>query len=210
MSLPVLNESENSVTEFDRIMKKSTIILVTVAATLAIGLRLIEGPMHNFSAMGALAVLCGAVVRPTWLGLLIPLAARLLTDSVLQLQTGHGWYGSILFDYAAYAGSFGIGYMIRPQRAVSALGAGLLAAVSFFVVSNVGVWCLPHEGMYLYPRTLAGLVDCFTQAIPFAKGTFYGDIGFTLAFFGMMNLLPGLLTSSESSKLKPMSESSEG
>jgi hypothetical protein len=190
-------------------MKKSTIILVTVAATLAIGLRLIEGPMHNFSAMGALAVLCGAVVRPTWLGLLIVLAARLLTDSVLQLQTGHGWYGSIMFDYAAYAASFGIGYMIRPQRATAALGAGLMAAVSFFVVSNVGVWCLPHEGMYLYPRTLSGLVDCFTQAIPFAKGTFVGDVGFTLAFFGMLNLLPSLLASTESSKLNSMSESSE-
>lgn len=187
-------------------MKKSTIILVTVAATLAIGLRLIEGPMHNFSAMGALAVLCGAVVRPTWLGLLIPLAARLLTDGVLQLQTGHGWYGSILFDYAAYAASFGIGYLIRPQRVSSAFGAGLLAAVSFFVVSNVGVWCLPHEGMYLYPRTLAGLVDCFTQAIPFARGTFIGDIGFTLAFFGMMNLLPGILTST---KMQAISKSSE-
>lgn len=206
MSLPVLNESKNSVLECNRIMKKSTIILVTVAATLAIGLRLIEGPMHNFSAMGALAVLCGAVVRPTWFGLLIPLAARLLTDGVLQLQTGHGWYGSILFDYAAYAASFGIGYLIRPQRVSSALGAGLLAAVSFFVVSNVGVWCLPHEGMYLYPRTLAGLVDCFTQAIPFARGTFIGDIGFTLAFFGMMNLLPGILTST---KMQAISKSSE-
>lgn len=193
-------------TEFNGIMKKSTIILVTVAATLAIWLRLIEGPMHNFSAMGALAVLCGAVVRPTWLGLLIPLAARLLTDSVLQLQTGHGWYGSILFDYAAYAASFGIGYMIRPQRVISAFGAGLLAAISFFVISNVGVWCLPHEGMYLYPRTLAGLADCFTQAIPFARGTFVGDIGFTLAFFGMMNLLPGILTST---KMQAMSKSSE-
>ncbi len=190
-------------------MKKSTIILVTVAAMLAIGLRLIEGPMHNFSAMGALAVLCGAVVRPAWLGLLIPLAARLLTDSVLQLQTGHGWYGSILFDYTAYAASFGIGYMIRPQQAISALGAGLMAAVSFFVVSNVGVWCLPHEGMYLYPRTVAGLVDCFTQAIPFARGTFIGDVGFTLAFFGVMYLLPGILTSTEGSKLQQMSESSE-
>lgn len=190
-------------------MKKSTIILVTVAAMLAIGLRLIEGPMHNFSAMGALAVLCGAVVRPTWLGLLIPLAARLFTDSVLQVQTGHGWYGSILFDYAAYAHSFAIGYMIRPQRAASAFGAGLLAAISFFVVSNVGVWCLPHEGMYLYPRTLAGLVDCFTQAIPFARGTFIGDVGFTLAFFGIMNLLPGILTSRESSELTPASESSK-
>jgi hypothetical protein len=197
-------------------MKKSTIILVTVAAVLAIGLRLIEGPMHNFSAMGALAVLCGAVVRPTWLGLLIPLAARLLTDTVLELRTGHGWYGSILFDYAAYVGSFGIGRMIRPQRSVSALGSGLLAAISFFVVSNVGVWCLPHEGMYLYPRTFAGLMDCFTQALPFAQGTFLGDIGFTLAFFGAMNLLPGILTSTESASakgnntgLQPLPKSSE-
>ena len=196
-------------TEFDRIMKKSTIILVTVAAALAIGLRLIEGPMHNFSAMGALAVLCGAVVRPTWLGLLIPLMARLLTDSVLQLQTGHGWYGSILFDYAAYAASFGIGYWIRPQRAATAFAAGVLAAISFFGISNVGVWCLPHEGMYLYPRTLAGLIDCFTQAIPFARGTFVGDVGFTLAFFGFMNLLPGILTSTDSSKLHPVSETSK-
>ena len=190
-------------------MKTSTIIVVTVAAMLAIGLRLIEVPMHNFSAMGALAVLCGAVVRPAWLGLLIPLAARLLTDSVLQLQTGHGWYGSILFDYAAYAASFGIGYMIRPQRATSALGAGVLAAISFFVVSNVGVWCMPHEGMYLYPRTLAGMVDCFTQAIPFVRGTFIGDIGFTLAFFGMMNVLPGILPGTDSSELAPASESSK-
>lgn len=183
-------------------MKNSTIILVTVAALLAIGLRLIEGPMHNFSAMGALAVLCGAVVRPTWFGLLIPLAARLLTDSVLELRTGHGWYGSILFDYAAYVASFGIGRMIHPQRSVSALGAGLLAAISFFVISNVGVWCLPHEGMYLYPRTMTGLIDCFTLAIPFARGTFLGDIGFTLAFFGLANLLPGIVTSTEIGKVK--------
>ena len=198
-------------TEFNRIMKKSTIILVTVATLLAIGLRLIEGPMHNFSAMGALAVLCGAVIRPTWIGLLIPLAARLLTDSVLELRTGHGWYGSIMFDYAAYVASFGIGRMIRPQRAASALGAGLLAAISFFVVSNVGVWCLPHEGMYLYPRTFAGLMDCFTQAIPFARGTFLGDIGFTLAFFGAMNLLPGVLTNAEitNTKLQSMPKSPE-
>lgn len=193
-------------------MKKSTIILVTVATVLAVGLRLIEGPMHNFSAMGALAVLCGAVVRPTWLGLLIPLAARLLTDSVLELRTGHGWYGSILFDYAAYVASFGIGRMIRPQRAVSALGAGLLAAISFFVISNVGVWCLPHEGMYLYSGTVAGLLECFAQAIPFARGTFLGDIGFTWAFCGMLSLLPGILSStagSRNTKMQPMPDSSE-
>ena len=55
-----------------RTMKKFTLVFVTVAALIAIALRLIEGPMLNFSAMGALAVLCGAIIRPVWLGLMIP------------------------------------------------------------------------------------------------------------------------------------------
>ena len=54
-------------------------------------------------------------------------------------------------------------------------------------------------------------MDCFTQAIPFARGTFLGDIGFTLAFVGAMNLLPGFLTDTENAKtnLQPMAKSPE-
>ncbi|MFO0999246.1 MAG: hypothetical protein U0936_02835 [Planctomycetaceae bacterium] len=55
---------------------------------------------------------------------------------------------------------------------------------------------------------MVGLIDCFTKAIPLLRGTFVGDIGFTLAFFSSMNLLPGILTNTDSSKLHPMSESS--
>jgi hypothetical protein len=175
-----------------RIMKKFPLILVTVAAMIAVLLRLADRPMLNFSAMGALAVLCGAVLRPSWLSLLVPLACRALTDCILEYRTGHGFYGSMAFDYAAYVAMFAAGRMLQPKHVPAALGTGLLAAAMFFTVSNLGVWCMPHEGQYLYERNLSGLGQCFTMALPFAKGTFLGDVGFTVAFCGAWQLMAAL------------------
>ena len=169
---------------------KTSLIVVGIASVIAVSMRLINLQYMNFSALGALAVLCGAVVRPAWLGILIPLGCRLITDCELQRRTGHGFYSSMVFDYAAYAVIFALGRAIQPKNMPVALGTGLLAALTFFLVSNFGVWCIPHEpGQYLYPHTLAGLRNCFVSALPFARGTFLGDIGFTLAFFGALTLL---------------------
>ena len=169
---------------------KTSLIVVGIAAAIAVTMRLMNLPYMNFSALGALAVLCGAIVRPAWLGILIPLGCRLITDCELQRRTGHGFYGSMVFDYAAYAGIFALGRAIQPKNSHVALGTGLLAGLTFFLVSNFGVWCMPHEpGQYLYPHTLSGLRNCFVSALPFARGTFLGDIGFTLAFFSAIQLL---------------------
>ncbi len=171
-------------------MNKTSWIVVAAASVAAVSLRLIDGPHVNYSALGALAVLCGAVVRPAWLGILIPLGCRVLTDSVIELKTGHGFYGSWMFDYAAYVAIFSLGRWIQPKHLPSAFATGLLAGLAFFVISNVGVWCMPHEaGQYMYPRTLAGLATCFVNAVPFARGTFTGDIGFTVLFISAMKLL---------------------
>lgn len=171
-------------------MNRASWIVVAAACVVAVGLRLIDRPWMNFSALGALAVLCGALVRPAWLGILILLTCRALTDVIIEAKTGHGFYGSWIFDYAAYITIFAIGRLIQPKHILAAAGTGLLAAAAFFLISNLGVWCMPHEaGQYLYPRTLAGLTTCFINAIPFARGTFLGDIGFTVVFIGAMQLL---------------------
>ena len=171
-------------------MNKTSLTVVGIASVIAVSMRLINLQYMNFSALGALAVLCGAMVRPAWLGILIPLGCRLITDCELQRRTGHGFYGSMGFDYAAYAAIFALGRAIQPKSMSVALGTGLLAALTFFLISNFGVWCMPHEaGQHLYPQTLAGLLSCFVSALPFARGTFLGDVGFTLAFFGAVKLL---------------------
>ena len=177
-------------------------IVVLIASAVAISLRFLPQPTLNFSAMGALALLCGAAVRPMWLGLLVPLACRVITDGVLQYRTGHGFYGSIMFDYCAYAAVVMIGRTLAPRQLPAVIGTGVLAAITFFVVSNFGVWCLPHDGQYLYAHTMSGLAECFVNAIPFAKGTFLGDIGFSLAFFGMLNLFAAKSEATETSDLK--------
>ena len=62
-------------------------VLVTIA------LRVVGTPIANFGSMVALTLLVGAVSRsPVW-GLL-PLAVRLLTDVVIELKTGYGFFAS--------------------------------------------------------------------------------------------------------------------
>ena len=179
-------------------MNKTTWFVVTAACVIAVSLRLMALPLINFSAMGALAILCGAAVRPAWLGLLIPLGCRVLTDCVIESRTGYGFYGSWMFDYAAYVAIFAIGRSLRPSNMLSAFGTGLVAAAAFFLVSNFGVWCMPQDGgQFLYPRTLAGLATCFVNAIPFARGTFAGDVGFSVVFIGALQLLAVTSTSKE-------------
>lgn len=188
-------------------MNKTSWLVVAAACVIAVSLRLMALPWINFSAMGALAILCGAVVRPAWLGLLIPLGCRVLTDCVIESRTGYGFYGSWMFDYAAYVTIFTIGRWLRPSNTLSAFGAGLMAAAAFFVISNFGVWCMPQDGgQFLYPRTLAGLATCFVKAIPFARGTFAGDVGFSVVFLGALQLLavslPSKATASDTASAK--------
>jgi hypothetical protein len=170
-------------------MKKSHVIIVSVAALIAIALRLVDRPTLNFSALGALALFCGAVVRPGWLGLAVVLGCRLITDVVLQMKTGYGFYGSMAFDYAAYMAVFALGTLVSSRHWGQIVGGALGAALTFFVVSNLGVWLMEHGGTRLYPLTLSGLVECYTNAIPFARGTFTGDILFSLLFFGSLHLV---------------------
>lgn len=176
-------------------MKTSHLVLVLIASAVAFSVRLVPMPMYNFSALSALAILCGTVMRPAWHAVLIPVAVRLLTDGVIHLSTGYGFYDSMSFDYVAYAVIAGIAYLVQPKQIPQAVGISLLATMLFFAVSNFGVWCMPHAGQYLYPRTLEGLINCYRNGLPFLKGTFVSDMVFTLAFVTGMHLV--LLRSAE-------------
>ncbi len=175
-------------------MNRTSRIVVAAACVVAVSLRLIDNPYMNFSALGALAVLCGAVVRPAWLAILIPLGCRGLTDIVIQTESGGGIYSTWMFVYAAYVAIFAIGRWIQPKHIPAAFGAGLLSATAFFLISNFGEWYMPYEpGQYMYARTLSGLTTCFVKAIPFARGTFFGDVGFSVLFITTMQRLASSL-----------------
>jgi hypothetical protein len=167
----------------------SRLPLLLAAAATAVLLRFVPQPVQNFSAMGALAVLSGTCARSHWLAFSLPLAARLVSDVILQLQSGYGFYSTMPFDYAAYGLIVFAGRLLKPQGLLQGAGTGLLSAATFFFCSNLGVWCLPFNGQYLYPQTFPGLLDCFIQALPFARGTLISDLLLTPVFLAAASLL---------------------
>lgn len=170
-------------------MNKSTSIFIACACVIAVVPRIVPMPIaYNLSALGALALVCGAAVQPRWLGFAIPLLCRLLTDCWIEAKSGYGFYNSMIFDYAAYALIFGLGTACRRKGWLGALAGGITSAAIFFVVSNLGVWLLAPE--HAYTRDFSGLMNCFVAAIPFAKGTFAGDLLYSVAFFSVLSLLP--------------------
>jgi hypothetical protein len=87
-----------------------------------------------------------------------------------------------LVTWAWYLAALGIGYMlVRKVDPLRVVGASLASATSFFVVSNFAVWAFGD----MYAKSFAGLVQCYTMAIPFFRGTFASDLIYTPVLFSV-------------------------
>jgi hypothetical protein len=88
--------------------------------------------------------------------------------------------------YGSFAIVVVIGLLLRTHRTVFMIGVAVLtSSVLFFVFTNVGVWATSG----LYPRTMIGLVTCFTAALPFFCNMLAGDAIYATALFGGFALL---------------------
>ena len=154
-------------------MTNRNLILITLIVVAAFS-RLIPHPW-NFTAVGAMALFAGAHFRQTWVAVLAPLAALLLSDLVF------GFYPSIVFVYGAFVLTTLVGRYLQDKisgRRVA--GASLVASILFFALSNFGVWAM--DGMYA--RTFEGLVQCYVMAIPFLFNQVAGDLFYSGVLFG--------------------------
>ena len=174
--------------DFSSVLSRLTIgqwVVLSAAVVLTILLRVVEWRITNFSSVIALTLLCGSVTRHRAL-VLLPLAVRLLTDMLVHLKTGYGFFPSWPFDYSAYLLIFLLGRFVPANRYGIVVAGSVVSVIMYFVLSNLGVWFLWSD---TYPRTAAGLVDCFVKAIPFARGTIYGNLLIAPIFFVAWNVV---------------------
>lgn len=154
----------------------SALVLLVLAATAT---RLLPHP-PNVTSIAALALFGGAYFGNRWLAFALPLLALLGSDLVL------GFYPGMAVQYLSFAVVICIGLTLRRRRSFARVTlAALAGSVSFFVLTNFGVWALGT----IYPRTLAGLEVCFVAAIPFFRNTLVGDLFYTAVLFGGFQLL---------------------
>ena len=178
-------------------MDKKKIALVAVIILASVALRLIFNEMRwfNLVPIAALGIFSGSILKNKTIAYLIPFGALFVTDIFFQLFTETpGFYSwAQLFTYGAIILITLMGTNLNPRKGLNILGYTIGGSLVFFLVSNFGVWA---EGL-IYPRTIAGLVECFGMAIPFYKSefatqlfanSFGADMLFSLVAFGIYNI----------------------
>ncbi len=153
----------------------------------------------NLTPVGALALFAGARLRSRW-GCLVPLAVMALSDLLLVRpladlgMRAFSWGTPLIYAaFLAYAvlGRTLVGRSFSPLRIG---GAAVLGAVVFFLLTNFAVWLL-GDGL-TYPKTWAGLLECYAMGIPFYRQgtapfflyTLGGDLFYSGVFFGLYAL----------------------
>ncbi|MFK7818623.1 MAG: DUF6580 family putative transport protein [Planctomycetaceae bacterium] len=164
----------------------------------------------NFAPIGAIAIFCGLHFRNRLLALAIPLLATFAADLVLAAQNddfrSYLFSGTMLFVYVSWFLYVVCGMGLRSfwkkagvdrsksiLRGTTLVGTSLLGSVVFFLVSNFGVWVASS----FYPRTMAGLAECFVAAVPFFRGTLQGDLLYLFGLTAIYAVLCSMITADE-------------
>jgi hypothetical protein len=137
---------------------------------------------HGFSMVGAALLFYGSRIsrKHFWIPVALLIGADIyLNLSVYRLPLTTDQY----VMWAWYLVPCLIGVLLRGHvKPLNVVGAGLGTGVGFFLTSNFAVWAFGNIG---YAHNLAGLIECYTKAIPFAKNGIVSDVLFAAVFFGI-------------------------
>jgi uncharacterized protein DUF6580 len=136
----------------------------------------------NFSPVYGALLLGGARLKK-WDSIWFPLLLLAGSDLFLTTLVYHqnvGWWE--LFQVTGFAAIAVAGWLMRHKttwrRLTLACAAGPTA---FYLISNFGVWL----GWQSYPRTFAGLVDCYAAGVPFYGYSLVSTFVFAALLFGL-------------------------
>jgi hypothetical protein len=134
-------------------------------------------PGWHVTPMAAVALAAGATFPHVAVAASVPLAALAIGNLALP---GYGSLAMAAVIYAATAWPVLLGGILRRGGWTAVVGGALASSLVFFVSTNLAHWLLTAD----YPRTAAGLLECFVAALPFYRWMPVGDLVWSLAVFG--------------------------
>ncbi|OGZ34357.1 MAG: hypothetical protein A2Y98_00980 [Candidatus Portnoybacteria bacterium RBG_19FT_COMBO_36_7] len=159
---------------------KIKILIVASIILLAASSRLVKHPF-NFTPIAAMALFGGCYLRKKW-GIFLPLAAMFISDYFIGF---YDWQVMVSV-YVSVSLAFVLGwYLSRRLKWHNVIFASLASSVSFFIITNFAVWAFFNW----YPHTLAGILNCFSLALPFFRNTLLGDLVYSGVLFGAYELI---------------------
>lgn len=157
----------------------SRFVVVTLLILGAAFMRLVPH-LPNFTPVAAIALFGGAYMSRKLYAFLIPFAALFISDIFL------GFHNYMFAVYLSFAITVGMGILISKKvNIVTVLGGAVASALLFFVITNFAVWMFTPQ----YTKDFAGLISCYTMALPFFNNGILGDLFYSSALFGAYYLV---------------------
>jgi hypothetical protein len=155
-------------------------VALVVAMTVAFQFASDANKVWNLSVVGALALFAAARLGGGY-AVVFTLGAVALKDVCLYALTN--WWEpapAVFVGFALYI-ALGYAFLRNTESPLRIGGIAVGASLLFFFVTNFAAWV---EQALPYGYSLEGLWNCMVAGIPFARGTFFGDLVFTGALFG--------------------------
>lgn len=167
------------------------IIFTTAIVTLAVLWRMINHSYNfapNLELITTISVLAAIILGARW-SVIVSLSSIIVSDLII------GNSSIFIFTWSAFA-VIGVGAILlrklnnHPKKQILAsVGFAVVSSFIFFAITNLGVWL---QGWY--PATPAGLITCFTLAIPFYRTMLIGNIILVPASVGVYQLVSAKIT----------------
>lgn len=152
--------------------------------------------LQNAAAISAVAIFAGAML-PKKQAFAVPLLARFVSDAFI----GFFQLPVMIAVYAAHAIGVLLGMWIKTSDGsrkstywVKIVGSGLISSILFFLITNCAL--LTDR----YPHTWAGIMQAYTNGLPFYRGTLVGDVGYAVVLFGAYEVATYLAHRSQPTK----------
>ena len=149
-------------------MKNQKYKLLAVATLVALAFfRLIPHP-PNFTPIRAISVFAGIKFKDNLFSYLVPVSAMLVSDAIL------GFHNGMILIYLAIVLS---AFIARKFNTINT--SVLSSSILFFLITNFQVWIMSSS----YPKSLLGILECYTLAIPFFGMTLLSTFFFSYILF---------------------------
>ena len=175
-------------------MKKNNSIITSIVLLVIIAslYRVLPGRPLGFAPQIAMALFAGSIVKDKKFAFILPLLTMLFSDIIYEVlfqfkvSSIPGFYNGQILNYLLFAVLTVVGFAIQKSNPVQILAGAISGTLVYFLLSNFTVWI--GGGLAInnlpYPKTMDGLIACYTAAIPFLRGSFYATLIFSAILFG--------------------------
>lgn len=165
--------------------KNFNTLFVIGAVVLVAVLRLIPHP-SNFAPLAAIALFSGACLRNKGLAIVVTLLSLIISDALVNhfiygMDSLNPFYSGFYIVYGASLIVVLLGFIAKKQTNVKNIVVlSLCGSIIFFLTTNFGVF----YGSKIYAQNAAGLIACYTAALPYFQNSIIGDLFFNGLLFG--------------------------